>query len=217
MASNYTENYGLCQWEAGDSFVRTEFNQDNARLDEALNQLAVGLAGKAEQSDLAQAVSTLTQAVAGAEEASPLKRLAALTLDRAAAQAELDVSRIALTEYHELLLYLEPGAGTTADRIELHLNSLTAYYGPNNTYTALAVTELGSDPGRTFCRFRLTLGGWVTGCCSSSYRTSSQHWSLDTDRRMAELRDSQLETIRVTADEGNLGAGTVLRLYGVKK
>ena len=35
--------------------------------------------------------------------------------------------------------------------------------------------------------------------------------------RMAELRDSQLETIRVTADEGNLGAGTVLRLYGVKK
>ena len=36
MASNYTENYGLCQWEAGDNFVRTEFNQDNARIDAAL-------------------------------------------------------------------------------------------------------------------------------------------------------------------------------------
>ena len=40
MASNYTENYGLCQWEATDNFVRTEFNQDNARLDSALDQLA---------------------------------------------------------------------------------------------------------------------------------------------------------------------------------
>ena len=36
MASNYTENYGLCQWEATDNFVRTEFNQDNARIDAAL-------------------------------------------------------------------------------------------------------------------------------------------------------------------------------------
>ena len=36
MASNYTENYGLCQWEPGDNFVRTEFNQDNARIDAAL-------------------------------------------------------------------------------------------------------------------------------------------------------------------------------------
>ena len=36
MASSYTENYGLCQWEPGDNFVRTEFNQDNARIDAAL-------------------------------------------------------------------------------------------------------------------------------------------------------------------------------------
>ena len=36
MASNYTTNYGLCQWEPGDSFVRTEFNADNARIDAAL-------------------------------------------------------------------------------------------------------------------------------------------------------------------------------------
>ena len=39
MASNYTENYGLCQWEATDSFVRTEFNQDNARIDAALGRV----------------------------------------------------------------------------------------------------------------------------------------------------------------------------------
>ena len=38
MASNYTTNYGLCQWEAGDQFVRSEFNQDNAKIDAALGR-----------------------------------------------------------------------------------------------------------------------------------------------------------------------------------
>ncbi len=36
MASNYTENYGLCQWEATDGVLRTDFNEDNAKIDEAL-------------------------------------------------------------------------------------------------------------------------------------------------------------------------------------
>ena len=36
MASNYTEHYGLCQWEAGDPFIRTDFNQDNQKIDAAL-------------------------------------------------------------------------------------------------------------------------------------------------------------------------------------
>ena len=39
MASNYTENYGLCQWEATDQVLRTEFNEDNAKIDEALSKL----------------------------------------------------------------------------------------------------------------------------------------------------------------------------------
>lgn len=36
MASNYTENYGLCQWEATDQVLRTDFNEDNAKIDAAL-------------------------------------------------------------------------------------------------------------------------------------------------------------------------------------
>ena len=39
MASNYTEHYGLCQWEATDQVLREEFNQDNAKVDEALQEL----------------------------------------------------------------------------------------------------------------------------------------------------------------------------------
>lgn len=39
MASNYTEHYGLCQWEATDQVLREEFNQDNAKVDTALEAL----------------------------------------------------------------------------------------------------------------------------------------------------------------------------------
>lgn len=39
MASNYTEHYGLCQWEATDQVLREEFNADNAKLDAALSQM----------------------------------------------------------------------------------------------------------------------------------------------------------------------------------
>lgn len=39
MASNYTENYGLSQWEATDQVLRTEFNEDNAKADAALTSL----------------------------------------------------------------------------------------------------------------------------------------------------------------------------------
>ena len=37
MASNYTEHYGLCQWEATDQVLREEFNQDNTKIDTILN------------------------------------------------------------------------------------------------------------------------------------------------------------------------------------
>ena len=39
MASNYTENYGLCQWEATDQVLRTEFNEDNTKIDAVLQNL----------------------------------------------------------------------------------------------------------------------------------------------------------------------------------
>ena len=45
MASNYTTNYQLNQWEPTDQVQRVEFNQDNAKVDAALSALTprVGL------------------------------------------------------------------------------------------------------------------------------------------------------------------------------
>ena len=40
MATNHTSNYQLCQWEATDQVLRTDFNEDNAKVDAALAGLA---------------------------------------------------------------------------------------------------------------------------------------------------------------------------------
>ena len=44
MATNHTTNYQLNQWEATDQVLRTEFNQDNQKLDAALKANADGIA-----------------------------------------------------------------------------------------------------------------------------------------------------------------------------
>ena len=40
MASNYTEQYKLCQGEETDAVLRTDFNEDNAKIEAALATLA---------------------------------------------------------------------------------------------------------------------------------------------------------------------------------
>ena len=47
MASNYTTNYQLNQWEAGDQVLRTDFNQDNQKIDAALKSQADSIAANA--------------------------------------------------------------------------------------------------------------------------------------------------------------------------
>lgn len=39
MASNHTQHYGLCQWEATDGVLRVDFNEDNQKIDRALKTL----------------------------------------------------------------------------------------------------------------------------------------------------------------------------------
>ena len=65
MASNYTEHYDLCQWEATDQVQRTEFNADNAKIDAALNTLAGQVAEKADGNDLAALSETVAEVSAG--------------------------------------------------------------------------------------------------------------------------------------------------------
>ena len=65
MASNYTEHYDLCQWEATDQVQRTDFNADNAKIDAALDALAGQVAEKAYGDDLAALSETVAEVSAG--------------------------------------------------------------------------------------------------------------------------------------------------------
>ena len=65
MASNYTEHYDLCQWEATDQVQRTDFNADNAKIDAALDALAGQVAEKADGDDLAALSETVAEVSAG--------------------------------------------------------------------------------------------------------------------------------------------------------
>lgn len=65
MASNYTEHYELCQWEATDQVQRTDFNADNAKIDAALDALAGQVAEKADGDDLAALSETVAEVSAG--------------------------------------------------------------------------------------------------------------------------------------------------------
>ena len=65
MASNYTEHYDLCQWEATDQVQRTDFNADNAKIDAALNTLAGQVVEKADGDDLAALSETVAEVSAG--------------------------------------------------------------------------------------------------------------------------------------------------------
>ena len=44
MATNHTTNYQLNQWEATDQVLRTDFNEDNAKIDAALKANADAIA-----------------------------------------------------------------------------------------------------------------------------------------------------------------------------
>lgn len=68
MASNYTTNYNLCQWEPTDQVKRTDFNEDNAKIDAALKTLSDGKADQA-------AISTLNTAIAQKADQSAVQSL----------------------------------------------------------------------------------------------------------------------------------------------
>ena len=61
MATNYTTNYQLNQWEPTDAVQRVEFNADNAKVDAALKSLSDQVVQKASQSALNTVISAVNQ------------------------------------------------------------------------------------------------------------------------------------------------------------
>ena len=78
MASNHTEHFSLNQWLPDDQVKRTDFNEDNAKLDAALNDLSGGLAEKADQAALDALAAEVAKKATTAALETVSKKLAAM-------------------------------------------------------------------------------------------------------------------------------------------
>ena len=78
MASNHTEHFSLNQWLPDDQVKRTDFNEDNAKLDAALNDLSGGLAEKADQTALDALAAEVAKKATTAALETVSKKLAAM-------------------------------------------------------------------------------------------------------------------------------------------
>ena len=78
MASNHTEHFSLNQWQADDQVKRTDFNEDNAKIDSALKDLAAAQAEKADQSALDALAAEVAKKAATAALDALSKKLASM-------------------------------------------------------------------------------------------------------------------------------------------
>lgn len=131
MASNYTENYGLCQWEATDQVLREEFNEDNARIEAALDDVNAHVS---------------------------VKKLLEYEITEPVTQFDVDVSAIDFPSYREVKIIV---TAQSSDDISMWLNgdnsksyALSDYTSTgggqasyNNTYLAKFPVENNSACG----------------------------------------------------------------------
>ena len=118
MANNYTENYGLCQWEATDQVLREEFNEGYTKIDAAL---------KAQADDLEAEVSARKEGDNAAAAANCLVKLLEKTLEVETQKWDIDMSGINLTKYQKLILYPHL-KGNNNQWVDLHINGTDGKY-----------------------------------------------------------------------------------------
>ena len=136
MASNHTTNYQLCQWQADDQVKRTDFNEDNAKIDSALKGLSDGLAAAREEKADQSALDALSQTVAQKAEQSVVSTLSAAAL------------KIAIGEYTGNGDYLSPISVDFSTKLK---NPPKIFIIQNDfTWSGMKITWSGDTPGAMY-------------------------------------------------------------------
>lgn len=191
MASNYTENYGLCQWEATDQVRREEFNEDNAKIDEAL---------------------------VGIQAANHYIKLKEIVTDHAARQIDLDVSDIDFSQYLKVELFIySPGC---TENIWMQTNNLTTGYhqvqisgGGSGGTTATQYLALIQPNNYGVLLFYTPYPNSRVGCVSITSNGSS---SFSGYQYTAPCTWSQLKILNFKPWETALPKGSKIVLYGIR-
>lgn len=196
-----TENYALNQWNPEDRILRTDFNADNAKIDEA---------------------------IAAVRDACPVVKLLDKVVLSDTAQVDLDLSAFDLTKYYELFFYFISETGTVGDiarQVYVRCNGLSSGYCGSDKYEwnyLMTFPLFGTDMPGAF-RGQILLGsGALVGIQNSCRWTDSsdlRYTSLGDNCCTLRLSAASLRKLNfyVDAEDGLLAANSRITLYGVKK
>ena len=236
MASNYTENYGLCRWAATDQVLRTEFNEDNQKVDTALKGLADMINTNTSQlsanldAKTSQLSAALTARVSELNDARRTDLLLDQTLNSDKSSVSLSLARINVNEYFRLDLVVHGKAAGSYPHIYMRFNGRS-----EKSYYPLSVTTSTSNP-ETYAMLLADCTAGGTVFCSiwgEGFDRNSIIWSIFganpkdqsgfcvSGGRYAHIRYSQLTSLQfVLREDSNEGAvikaGTRFRLYGLR-
>ena len=193
MATNYTTNYGLCQWEPEDNFLREEFNQDNAKIDaalgtkadstamsSALEELRAAVGTKADSAELNSALEELRATDATKADSSSVdSKVAALTARITALENRVDVETGTYTGDGKTSKYISVGFAPRAVLVE-HDYGCRSESKASDLRGGLALSSsplYGSANGWTVNAVRISGSGFfVSGETGSSMNYSGQKY-----------------------------------------
>ena len=241
MASNHTQHYGLCQWEATDAVLRTDFNEDNQKIDTALktqagsisdltaqmankantgavNSLAEKVALKADQSDLD--AEKAAREAADTENMEALRnencwvKLGAYTLKSPANSLVIPVSQI--DQMQKLVLEFNCNGTDRTSAMFFAQKDLAAGTSSQTAIIANRNDTLGAGKLELFPSGGVGRLAYFAQYVSldSSFLFSDTSAGCDSSWMLFE----DLVRIRVYAEEGDLlAAGSRFILYGLKR
>lgn len=195
-----TENYALNQWDPEDRILRTDFNADNAKIDEA---------------------------IAAVRDACPVVKLLDKVVLSDTAQVDLDLSAFDLTKYYELFFYFTSETGTVgnaARQVYVQCNGINSGYrgSDGHEWGSLMVFSLfGTDITGAF-RGQILLGsGALLGIQNQCrWQDTSPNYAYVSDFSCTlRLSPASLRKLNfyVDAEDGLLAANSRITLYGIKK
>ena len=186
-----TANYQLSQWDAEDRILREDFNRDNEKIDEAIDQ------------------------------ANRMVRLLDVVTDSEAEQVDLDLTGFDAEQYTALKLYFQTTASSVLVRINnlTSYYGATNFGGAEGQCNFLARSAEASTPVTlsgelTLMLSRTAAGYWLVSAFLLSGNGNKVEGSRGTCVCTGALKNLNLIS---NAEGTHIPTGSSIRLYGIKK
>lgn len=247
MASNHTQHYGLCQWEATDAVLRTDFNEDNQKIDTALktqasnisdltaqmankantgavNSLAEEVAQKADQSDLEATVSRVTTLenkhssdVAALRSENCWIKLSEETISSAAESYSYFIENP--EQYVELKCIYSMQASSGGLSVSINDGALLYEHTSHSGKPLVDVTgSLSQGIGGKIHVFPLgNTPNVILQCSCAGFNDDSTFYNVEKWMGTKEISFERLQKISICDSGGAFQAGGRFILYGLKK